>query len=178
MKGALGNNKRLTRFRLYLKMHPDLQGFEQDERDEFGREYWGSEIIERTESGQFESAWHCLMAAALGEKVFTGPHRVCRPNLEDLPVGKLICGTDDIIGFVEYLYDAIPRNIPLEWEDVFQKLPSWEMNSRSGVVELFSSGNPVSRMLATLNARAYIAALQATAVSVYASNHRRFALAA
>lgn len=148
-----------------------------EEEQEIAFEFWSDEIHERTVDDKFESAWHCLRAAAEGDDVFTGPDRLCRGHLEGLPVG-LICSTTGIMELVQQLYREMREAGVLKPIDLHQLPPSWKFDTDKGVIELLTHGDHVARIMHRQHSPcACVAALQVYAIADWASNHRRLELA-
>lgn len=146
-----------------------------EEEHEIAFDFWHIEIAERIIEDQFESAWHCVETATLGEEVLSGPDRLCRGHVEGLPVG-LVCSPAGVLGLVNVLYCEMSKRgcfpSPLDPTKVYKP---WRVRSDDGKVhELLPRGQRVARILFRQhNVHACIAALEAYAIAEWAYNPRQ-----
>jgi hypothetical protein len=179
MQEELSRGERLRVLRVIASSMQRVKSLDLPAEEEAGiaYAYWDLEMRERISEQRFEGAWHCVQAAALGERVFEGPDRVCRPNLEGMAVG-LVCSPTRVMHLVQVLYYAMTHGTPKDRVDLRQTFPSWkETFGRDTPIELLVSGNRISKILLRQHSLVfYIAALQAMAIAEWANNYRRYAL--
>lgn len=146
-----------------------------EEEQDIAFEFWHIEIAERIVDDDIESAWYCIEAAAVGDKVFSGPDRLCRGHLENLPIG-LVCSPTGILGLVNVLYSEMSKRgcfpHPLDPSKVYKP---WRVRADDGkVFEILPRGQRVARILFRQhNVHACIAALEAYAIAEWAYNPRQ-----
>lgn len=148
-----------------LESLPFIETLEEEERLEFGADYWETAVRLRIAMRDYEGAFHRIQVALLGAKAFEGPDGICRGHVDGEPVG-LFCSTDVAIGLVNLLYRAM-RDANLLTSIASVPLPEKAWGP------LFPRGQHIARAIGyEANCLRFITGLEAIAIAEYLSRRR------